>query len=45
MDGTALAGCTSFAAQAPGASAPAAIAAGKLHIDEPADSMSVYEVR
>jgi neopullulanase len=45
MDGTALAGCTSFAPQAPAAAAAATIAAHELRIDEPAESMSVFEVR
>jgi neopullulanase len=45
MDGTALAGCTSFAAQAPGAIAAATISASQLHVDEPPQSISVYEVR
>ncbi|MGD0741505.1 MAG: hypothetical protein ABR957_18090, partial [Terracidiphilus sp.] len=45
MDGTALAGCTSFAPQAPAAAAAATIAAHQLRIDEPAESMSVFEVR
>jgi len=45
MDGTALAGCTSFAPQAPAAAAAATIIARQIRIDEPADSMSVYEVR
>jgi hypothetical protein len=45
MDDTALAGCTSFAPQAPAAAPAAAISAGKIHIDEPAQSISIYEVR
>jgi hypothetical protein len=45
MEATALAGCTKFQALAP-AAATAAVANGeKLHIDEPAESISVYEVR
>jgi glycosidase len=42
---TALAGCTIFTPQTPAAAAPATIADGQIHIDEPAQSMSVYEVR
>jgi glycosidase len=42
---TALAGCTSFTPQTPATAAPATISAGQIHIDEPAESMSVYEVR
>jgi glycosidase len=45
MEGTALAGCTSFAPQAPAANAAATVAAGQIHIDEPAQSISIYEVR
>ncbi len=45
MDGTALAGCTGFAPQAPAASAAATANGGTLHIDAPAESMNVYEVR
>ncbi len=45
MDGTALAGCTSFAPQVPAATAPAVADRGALHIDEPPQSMSIYEVR
>jgi len=45
MDGTALAGCTSFTQQALGASVAATANGGRLHIDEPPQSMSMYEVR
>jgi glycosidase len=44
-DGTALAGCSTFAPQTPAASAATTISTHYLHIEEPADSMSVYEVR
>jgi len=45
MDGNALAGCTSFVAQAPATAAVTTIDAGQLRINEPAESMSVYLVR
>jgi glycosidase len=45
MDGTALAGCSTFMPQAPTATAAASVDGGALHIDEPPQSMSVYEVR
>ncbi|MGB6725431.1 MAG: alpha-amylase family glycosyl hydrolase [Terracidiphilus sp.] len=45
MDGTALAGCTSFAALAPAATVVATANDGTLHIDEPPQSISIYEVR
>ena len=43
--GTALEGCTSFEPEAPTAQAPAVTGTGELEIDEPPQSMSVYEVR
>ena len=45
MDGTALAGCTRFVLQAPAADAAATVKGRALSIVEPAESMSVYEVR
>ncbi len=45
MDGTALAGCAKFAPQAPSASAAVTANRGTLHIDEPAQSISIFEVR
>jgi glycosidase len=45
VEDTALAGCTEFKAEAP-ATGPSPIAnSGKLHIEEPAESISVYELR
>ena len=44
-DETALAGCTAFEAQSPAAGAVPAVAGGKLKIEEPAESMTVYAVR
>jgi glycosidase len=45
MDDTALAGCTSFAPLAPAAAAAATVSASQLRIDEPAESISFYEMR
>lgn len=45
MDGTALAGCTQFAAAAPALGQAPRIAGGKLQIVEPAESLSIYAVR
>jgi glycosidase len=45
MDGTALAGCSTFTPQAPATATPASFSGGALHIDEPPQSMSVYEVQ
>ncbi|HUB52278.1 MAG TPA: alpha-amylase family glycosyl hydrolase [Terracidiphilus sp.] len=45
MDGTALAGCSAFTPLAPGAAVSAGVDGGTLHVDEPPQSMSVYEVR
>lgn len=45
MDGSALAGCTSFTPQAPTATAAAAVDSGRFKINEPPQSMSIYEVR
>jgi glycosidase len=42
---TALAGCTEFRALAPAAVVTATVNAGKLHIEEPAESMSIIAVR
>jgi neopullulanase len=45
LDDDALAGCTVFAPQSP-ATGPIPVAGdGKLHIEEPAESISVFEVR
>ena len=45
LDDTALAGCTSFDLAPVTTSAPAELSDGKLRIEEPAESMSVYAVR
>lgn len=42
---TALAGCTEFHALAPTTAVTATVSAGKLHIEEPAESMSIIAVR
>jgi glycosidase len=45
LDETALAGCTTFTAKAP-AAGPTPVATGSfVHLEEPADSMSVYEAQ
>jgi glycosidase len=44
MEDSALAGCKEFHAVLPGGMTPE-IKAGKLHIEEPAESMMIYEVR
>jgi glycosidase len=41
---TALAGCTQFVAEAPATGPAPVLASGKLHIEEPAESISVYEM-
>jgi glycosidase len=45
MDGTALAGCTQFAAEAPATGVTPAISGGKLHVEEAPASITVYEAR
>jgi glycosidase len=45
VENTALAGCSQFHALAPAAITNAVLAAGKLTIDEPAESMTVFEVK
>lgn len=41
----ALAGCTKFVVEAPTTGPPPMLAGGKLHIEEPAESISVYELK
>lgn len=45
MEETALAGCTRFTSEAPAIGPAPVVSGGKLHIEEPAESMSVYEVK
>jgi glycosidase len=45
LEDTALAGCSVFQAVLPASGTAPVINTGKLHIDEPAESMTVYEVR
>ncbi|MGP8225655.1 MAG: alpha-amylase family glycosyl hydrolase [Terracidiphilus sp.] len=45
MEGTALAACAEFQATAPATGTVPVVSGGKLHIDEPAESMTVYQVR
>ncbi|HEY1647073.1 MAG TPA: alpha-amylase family glycosyl hydrolase [Terracidiphilus sp.] len=45
MEDTALAGCTQFTSEAPATGPALVVSGGKLHIEEPAESMSVYEVQ
>jgi neopullulanase len=45
VEQTALAGCTEFHALDPAMANLPAVAAGKLHIEEPAESMTVFAVR
>jgi glycosidase len=45
VEGTALAGCTKFQAMAPATGSAPVAAGGKLNIEEPAESITVYEVR
>jgi hypothetical protein len=45
MAETALAGCETFEAEAPANGAAPAINGGKLRIEEPAESMTVFAVR
>lgn len=44
MEGTALAGCTEFHAMSPATGAALVVRSGKLHIEEPAESMTVFDV-
>jgi glycosidase len=45
MEGTALAGCAEFQAMAPATGTVPIVSGGELHIEEPAESITVYEVR
>jgi glycosidase len=45
VEQTALAGCTEFQALAPARANLPSLAGGRLHIDEPAESMTVFAVR
>jgi hypothetical protein len=45
LEDTALAGCTDFHATAAASGAAPVVSGGKLHVEEPAESMTVYEVR
>jgi glycosidase len=45
LEETALAGCTEFLAETPATGTGPVARGGKLHIEEPAESMTVYEVR
>ena len=45
VEGTALAGCSDFHAMAPAMGTAPVATGGKLHFDEPPESMTVYEVR
>lgn len=45
VEDTALAGCTEFKAEAPALGNAATLSGGKLEINEPANSMTVYTVR
>jgi len=45
LEDTALAGCTEFHATAVAPGSAPVISGGKLHVEEPAESMTVYEVR
>ncbi|MGB8030413.1 MAG: alpha-amylase family glycosyl hydrolase [Terracidiphilus sp.] len=45
VEGTALAGCTKFQAMAPATGSAPAARDGKLNIEEPAESMTVYQVQ
>ena len=45
LEDTALAGCTEFHATAAASGAAPVVSGGKLHVEEPAESMTVYEVR
>ena len=45
LDETALAGCAEFHAVEPAAEPSLSVAGGKLHMEQPAESLTVYEVR
>jgi hypothetical protein len=45
MEDTVLAGCTQFTSEAPATGPAPVVHDGQVHIEEPAESMSVYEVR
>jgi glycosidase len=45
LEGTALSACTKFQVMAPATGTVPVAGGGKLHIEEPAESMTVYEVR
>ena len=45
VEETALAACTKFQATAPATGTVPVASGGKLHIEEPSESMTVYEVR
>ena len=44
VEETALAGCTKFQAEEPTAGVTPVLSGGKLHIEEPAASMSIFDV-
>jgi len=44
MEETALAGCTKFQAEAPTSGIAPVLSGGKLHIEEPATSMTIFDV-
>jgi len=45
VEETALAGCTQFVSKTPVIGAALVVGDGKLRIEEPAESMTLYEVR
>jgi hypothetical protein len=45
VEETALAGCTSFQAAQPTTGVTPKVSGGKLHIEEPAASMTIFDVR
>jgi glycosidase len=45
LEDTALAGCTEFHATAVATGSAPLVSGGNLHVEEPAESMTVYEVR
>lgn len=45
MEETALAGCMKFQPEAPTTGTVPVVNAGKLHIEEPAESITVFDVR
>jgi hypothetical protein len=44
VEETALAGCAQYQATAPATGIAPVVSGGKLHIEEPAQSMTVYDV-